>query len=69
MSGDMKFGLSIVLFVLVLFGGLGLLALTENDTVWEQTEDSDCYLRIHDDRRLLGDDTTTRTRYCKEVSS
>lgn len=58
-----------LLFGLIFLGFISLFAvliLTDNVTEWIPTEDSNCYLMVHHDNRLVGEDVVTRERFCKE---
>jgi hypothetical protein len=53
-----------VALILAVFGNV----VGANNTDWVKTEDPACYLRIHEDKRLIGPDSTTRVRYCEVPS-
>lgn len=65
MSDGDKGLLILIAIIALFFMGIGLAAATDNQTEWVKTEDSGCYLRVHDDNHLIDDDVTTRTRYCE----
>lgn len=43
-------------------------AFNVDEEVWEKIDNS-CYLRVHSDRSLFHDDTTTRVIYCVKANS
>jgi hypothetical protein len=57
--------IGVIIFAVLVFTGAGIGIAADNTDEWVKTEDPACYLHVYEDKRLVGTDTTTRTRYCE----
>lgn len=55
----------VIVLLFLFLGGLLVLALSEDTTVWSETEDPNCMMQTERVRSMFSDDKVTITRYCK----